>query len=804
MKKVLLIALAILFPLFSLAQSLTLLDRSTLQPIVGASIVSEEFEQTMTTGKSGKADIGVFKGAAKVTISHIGYATINTSYSEIEKQKFVVYLTQIFTPLTEIVISASKFEEKARDVAQPVHAIQRRDITYVNQPTSADLLQQSGQVMVQKSQLGGGSPVIRGFETNKVLIVVDGVRMNNAIYRGGHLQNVITLDQAVMDRVEIVMGPGSVVYGSDALGGVMHFHTRKPTLSESESLRVNVQAYTRYATAAKEETGHFDLNLGWKKFGSLTSVTFSDFDDLRQGKQRNPFYGDWGLRKWYVERINGVDTVVTNKNPNIQKQSGYKQYDLLQKFLYRQSDQLTHQLNIQYSTSSDIPRYDRLTQEQNGLPRFAQWYYGPQERLFASYTLDLSLKNKMMDEGRVILGYQNIEESRHDRRFRKNTLNHRTETVDILTINTDFAKHSGEHEIRYGLEGYSNDVKSKAYSEDITDGTRDELDTRYPDGGSVMNGYAAYVTHAWEINEKFILNDGLRFSYINLESKFNDTTFFPFPFREAKQNNGALNGNIGLVYMPCKGWRFNLLGSSGFRAPNVDDLSKVFESNPGQVIVPNPNLKPEYIYNIEAGITKDFEPGVTIGAGAYHTWYVDAITTQPGMFNGEDSILYNGQLSEVKMNVNAAEAYLYGGHAFLQADVTPSFSIYSSLNYTFGRIRTDSADYPLDHIPPVFGKTSFNLKLKKFRGEFFVMYHGAKKSEDYNLLGEDNHAQSADKVNGYMPAWYTLNIRGGYQFSRQIGLHLSLENILDHHYRVFASNISAPGRNFIVSLKGNF
>ena len=376
--------------------------------------------------------------------------------------------------------------------------------------------------------------------------------------------------------------------------------------------------------------------------------------------------------------------------------------------------------------------------------------------------------------------------------------------MDIITFNADFAKKLDLHEIRYGLDGWYNKVNSTAYQENIVTGSTVALDTRYPDGGSNMQSVAAYFGHSYEKSKKFIINDGVRVSNIGLSSQFNDTLFFPFPFNSVKQNNLAVNGNLGFIFMPDSGWRFTLLGSTGFRAPNVDDMSKVFESAPGSVVVPNPNLKPEYTYNADFGISKSFNEKVTLGATAYYTLLNNAITTQVGTFDGQDSILYDGQMSRVTMSQNTNQAYICGFNVYLKADVTEKFSITSTINYTYGRIKTDTTYYPLDHIAPVFGKTSFVLKLNKFRGEFFVLYNGAKRSVDYNLLGEDNQAYSADPINGYMPAWMTLNLRAAYQFNKYIQLQLALENMLDQNYRVYSSNISAPGRNFVVTLRGNF
>jgi hemoglobin/transferrin/lactoferrin receptor protein len=244
-----------------------------------------------------------------------------------------LYLWPSSVKLDEVVISASRFEEKKKDIAVPVHVVTANEMAFRGNSSMADVIQNTGEAFVQKSQQGGGSPVIRGFETNKLLLVVDGIRMNNAIYRGGHLQNIITVDNAMLEKTEIVYGPGSVMYGSDALGGVIHMYTRNPILNDTNGLHFNGQAYTRYASANSENTLHIHLNAGGKKIASLTSFTHSSFGDLRQGNVRNPAYGNWGMRDWYVEQINGVDSIISNADPanedkvdvNIQKLSGYRQ-----------------------------------------------------------------------------------------------------------------------------------------------------------------------------------------------------------------------------------------------------------------------------------------------------------------------------------------------------------------------------------------------------------------------------------------------------------------------------------------------
>lgn len=804
MKKIFTAFFALLINITLFSQTVTVLDMSTNKPMPAANIFSESPKAHAVTDHMGKADLSAFKGSEKINFRYVGFKSAVYSYSDLETMGFIVLMTESIQALDEVVVSANRFEEKLADIPQQAQVLHAKQIESMSQQTMADVLQNSSNVLVQKSQLGGGSPVIRGFETNKVLMVVDGVRMNNAIYRGGHLQNVITLDNAVMDKIEVLFGPGSVIYGSDALGGVMHFYSKNPVLSLDNNWIEKANAFTRYSSAYSEKTGHVDFSIGNNKLGSLTSFTYSDFGDLIQGTNRNPFYGDWGKRLWFSQRFGNKDSMVANSDPDVQKGSGYKQYDFMQKFLFKQSTGISHILNFQYSTSSDIPRYDRLTVLRNGKPRYAEWYYGPQERLFASYSLNLVHDAGFYNEARVIAGYQSVEESRHDRSFNNNSRNNRTEKLDILTFNADLAKMIENHEIRYGLDGWYNKVNSTAELENILTGVKSSLDTRYPDGGSTMSSIAAYISHAWELNDDFIFSDGLRINYVQLDAKFNDKTFFPFPFSDVSQKNTSINGNLGIVYTPGYDWRFSLVGATGFRAPNIDDLSKVFESVQGSVIVPNPDLEPEYTYNLDFGIQKTIDGTVTLGGNAYYTWYRNAITVQPGTFAGSSTIIYDGVMSNVITSVNAAKAFLYGCSLFLNADITDNFSIANTVNYTYGRIETDTTDYPLDHIPPVFGKTSFLLKLNKFTGEFFVMFNGAKNSKDYNLLGEDNQAYSADPVNGYTPAWYTLNLRAGYQINHYVRVQLALENILDQNYRQFASNISAPGRNLVLTLRGSY
>jgi hemoglobin/transferrin/lactoferrin receptor protein len=705
--------------------------------------------------------------------------------------------------LNEFVYAANKFKENKRNIAQQIQLLNKKEIEWGMPQTTASMLEQNGNVFIQRSQAGGGSAVLRGFEANRIIMVVDGVRMNNAIYRAGHLQNVITIDNNILDNTEIMYGPASTLYGSDALGGVILFNTQKPMLSATQHTRFDANVMTRYSSATNEGTGHLHFNIGFKKLAFLTSVTYSKFGDVRQGSQSNPFYGDFGLRKQYVQRINGGDSIVNNDNPFVQKNSGYQQVDLLEKILFQQNKHISHNLNLQFSNSSNIPRYDRLTDVKGGKLRYAEWYYGPQQRALISYGLNASNLHGFVNEIKAGINYQAIEESRFQRNLGSNSLQGRVENVDVVGYNVDFRKMIKLHEITFGTDGQFNKVRSNANTVDIVKSTTTPLDTRYPDGGSQMFYGALYAQHIFKIaKDKLILNDGLRLNYISLNSKFNDTTFFPFPFKTATQNNTAVSGNLGVVYMPLNRWRFSLNGSTGFRAPNVDDMAKVFESAGGTALfVPNPNLKPEYTYNLDLGINYIVNNSLKIEGTGFYTWFKDAIIADKFTLNGQDSVFYNGKQTAVMANQNKAKAYIYGFNAAITANLSNNVTLYSTITFTYGRYtNTAGLEVPLDHVPPVFGKTSLMYHQKAFTTEVYAMYNGWKRIQDYSPSGEDNLTYATPSG---MPSWYTLNLRAGYKLNSNMGIQIALENIMDQNYRQFASGISAPGRNFVITLRGN-
>lgn len=705
------------------------------------------------------------------------------------------------THLDEVVV-ATKTLQKKDDVPFKITSISKEQIELHNPQTAADVLGTSGKVFIQKSQQGGGSPMIRGFATNRLLYTIDGVRMNTAIFRGGNIQNVISLDAFAMENIEVLFGPNSVIYGSDAIGGVMSFQTVKPKFSTSEYTSVSGSVFSRYSSANEEKTGHFDVQLGWKKWASYTSVSYNDFGNLRMGTKGPKEY----LKTYYVvPNFDGSDSVLTNENSLIQNPSAYSQYNLTQKIRFSPNKNWDFQYGFHYSETSDYSRYDRHLRMRNGLPRYSEWYYGPQKWMMNALEIANSSKTKSYDEMIFRIAYQNFEESRISRDLNNPNRQTRIENVDAFSFTIDFNKSVViKNKLFYGFEYVINDVYSKGIDEDIFTGVQTRGPARYPI--SDWQSIGVYVSNQYTINEKVLLSAGLRYNQYILNAKF-DTTFYPFPFTEAKLNDGAFTGNLGIVYKPKNSWILSSNVSTAFRSPNVDDIGKVFDSEPGSVVVPNPNLKAEYAYNIDFNVAKQIGTKFKIDLSTYFTWLENALVRRDFTLNGLNQIIYDGELSQVQAIQNAAKANVYGLQFGLEAKFSKDFLFSTDLNFQKGEEELDNGDTsPSRHAAPFFGVSRLTFMHDKFQMQLYTQYSAKRNFED--LTEEERGKPEIYAIDGngnpYSPGWYTLNLKTDYILNSTFNITAGLENITDQRYRPYSSGLVAPGRNFIMAIRAKF
>ncbi|WP_179021609.1 TonB-dependent receptor plug domain-containing protein [Winogradskyella forsetii] len=792
---------SVLFLQLSYGQTVTVLEADSGTPLPGVTLYNLKKSKTRITDLDGKASLSHFSENEMIVFQDFLYEQQRLTKSEISKNNNIVYLVPKVEGLKQIVISASKFEQQKRDIPQTIISIDAKDIAMANPQTSADLLENTGNIYIQKSQLGGGSPMIRGFSTNRLLITVDGVRMNNAIFRGGNLQNVISIDPFAIKNTEVTLGAGSVVYGSDAIGGVMSFYTKKPQLSYRDDLYLTANALARYASANAEKTGHFDVNLGYRKWAFLTSASYTHFDDLRMGSKGPTDY----LRPEFVIRENGEDVIVTNPNPLVQTPTGYDQINLMQKARYEPSDNLNFDFGLYFSTTSDYSRYDRLLRYRGDNLRSAEWNYGPQQWLMGNFQMTkLSSNSNLYDKIQTTLAYQNFKESREDRDYQSAIRELRSESVDAISFNLDLEKNLNQKtSVFYGAEYLHNTVGSEGHEENIETNTTAPNVTRYPDG-STWQSVAAYASLKYKPNSKFVFQTGLRYNQVIAKADFTENnTFLNLPFNDVEINTGALTGTAGFTWSPSELMQWKLNASTAFRAPNIDDIGKVFDSEPGAVVVPNNNLEAEYAYSGELGLKLNFDNKVILDMATYYTFLDNALIRRAYKLNGETEIMYDGELSTVQAIQNASKAWIYGFEVGLEVNFSKYLKLRSQYNVIGGTEDNNGIEEPVRHVAPNFGRTHFIWKNNKLQLDAFLVYNN---ELSYNQLApseiEKDYLYALDaNGNPYAPSWHTLNFRTQYQYNDNLSITASLENITDQRYRPYSSGISAAGRNLILALK---
>jgi hemoglobin/transferrin/lactoferrin receptor protein len=789
------LTLVLYFFIQSLFAQIQVVNRELI-PIEGVQLQHQK-EVIAVTDAAGKLSLDKSDLAYDTyVLFHESYYLKSVTKEALSQNTIILYeRTQSFPT---VVVLPKKGNRKSTDLALNVDVLQRKDIELVQPQNTADLVGSNGLVYIQKSQQGGGSPMMRGFATNRVLLVVDNVRMNNAIFRSGNLQNILSVDPFSVEESVVLFGPASQLYGSDALGGVLSLTTKDPMFSNTDKTLFFGDLDLRYSSVNNENTWHVDFNIGGEKLASYTSLTFSNFGDLKMGNNGDDFY----LRNQYVAFDGLKDTILDNPNPNKQINSGYRQLNALQKLKYKLSDSSHLLYNFQLGTTSNIPRYDRLIlQNDNGGFVNSEWYYGPQVWILNQLAYKSSKATQLKDKLTVSLYHQFFEESRNDRRFNNARLRTRTETVNAYGLNIDARKDvSNTFTLNYGLEAVYNTIGSEGQRFNIETLEITPTSTRYPDGSLWATG-GLYVNALKSITSRYVIEGGFRYNLTHSSGTF-DTSFYPFPEVNFSNTTQAITGSLSNLYK-LKNGKIAFVLSTGFRAPNIDDLSKVFDSNPGLVVLPNPNLQSEYAYNAEINYNTKIKKRLNIGVSLFYTYLDNAIDKSRASFNGQDSIIYDGVLSGVEMLNNQDFATVYGTQLSAAFDITDALTLIS--NYTI--LQSGSAtDLPIRHITPNFGSTVLSYAHNKYILRLSAQYNQQFNENQFSQSERNDPFLYLTDANGelYSPAWWVLNFRGVYHHNEKITINGGIENILNKRYRMYRSGIVAPGRNFTLSFSYNF
>ena len=753
------------------AQRVYFVNLENSKPISNVNISSGS--KGTVSGIDGAADISQFNINEEVLIQHISYVPIQLLKKEIKDT--------IFLKSNQYMLKTINLEEIKSPLilsTGSLNKIKRIEIEKYQIKTTADLLKKSMGIYVQESQAGGGSPNFRGMEANRLLIVVDGLALNNAIYRSGHVQSSNIINPFFINNLSVVTGPAAVVYGDGSMGGALIINTISPESFSSNSNIIKQKHESSSSSSALNYIGKYKKN----NLLFINGFSIESNNNIRMGNNRYHGYENWGNEE-----------IITEGNEQLK--TGYNKYDLIQK-TYFVSEKITLNINTQFGAISKISRFDKLNDYEENLRKYKKWYYGPQQRVSQSFKINKKVQTNFLDELSILSGWQTTNESRHKQKRSENLRSNRFEDIVVYDFVLDAKKSFDKVKINYGAALRYQSIKSTANLSD-TNGITFFNTTRYPDGGSSVTDGSIYFQTKLELFKNTNIFIGERYNANSLKSNFNNNEVFSLPFSKIETNNNSLVSSF-LIYQKISD---NITASAsffmGYRNPNVDDVGKVFSKNDVSVVLPNDKLRPEKTNNFEYGVIYD-KNKLSLQLQYFKTNIVDAIQRTYSTLNGLDSIVYDGEMMRIQMNQNIESAQINGLNFKASIREINSFSLDMVFNYIKGKTNNDR---PLSHIPPANLKIDIAKSINGNKIGLTYCYNSKKDASDFDDNGVDNLDEAT--LDG-SPSWQILNFNFAKNISRNLSTTFSIENIFDAHYKVFGSGISSNGRNFVVSLTSKF
>lgn len=666
------------------------------------------------------------------------------------------------------VVTAGRIEHDPYEIPVAVNVVSQSEIINRSAKTSAEALREESGIFVQKTSHGGGSAILRGLSSNQILILVDGVRLNNSLYRLGNHAYLTTVDNNSLQQIEVVRGPTSMQYGSDAMGGTINLRTQR-SKPQSKDIWSNFTLLSRYATADHEKTISGRTDFGFNKWFFNAGFSYKDYDDLRRGKNSD------------YRRIE------KSTNGTIQSPTAFTVYD----FDGKLGCHFTKNRNIiaayQFSNKTDVPRYDKY--ENNN---YYLWKYQPQKRHLAYLQYQHKFYSRYIHSLKATLSFNNQIEGRHTQKTVDSNLEKEKDQAKTTGFLFEAVTFYSKHNLTYGAELYHDDISSEQYIIDPVSEVKTKSPvSRYPDGAQ-YNSYGFFLQDEYNLSKKWMAVFGGRYSYFTTQFKLPATNAAnQYSKIKYKKNFKSFTFNLGTVYKLTEYFHLNMNLGQAFRAPNLSDLSKFGESKGEIFEVPNPDIEPEKMYSIDLGIKINHNK-FKMNGSVYYSKFFDLLASADDTYNGSPTIEIDSVLFKIKSKQNIGQAYIYGFETSLKYALSASWLTKGNLTWTYGQ--NTSYNEPVGGIPPLFGLFGIQYSQSKFTAFSYIRF-----AAKQDRLSADDFDDPRIPNQG-TPAWQTYNFRMRYQFNKIFGIQIALQNIFDYNYREHGSGINGPGRNFIVSL----
>ncbi|MCB0762017.1 MAG: hypothetical protein KDC12_10885 [Flavobacteriales bacterium] len=671
--------------------------------------------------------------------------------------------------------------------------------TWYNRPDYPEMLLPYNLAYARKTHMAAVSPIIRGMEGSRIQLRTDGLRLNNPMMGTWNSNALLLVDPATIVVANIDPQAGKVNTAGDNPGGTLRISTTNPSFGTSETAEIRGGGRIRLASANQERLFSAYLRVANHKVASHTQLSVAQYDDLRMGANR--MHGDsaWGAVDTYARRVDGVDTWTKNDYPELQRSTGFSKMYFTQKFQYAASSKLHLDFNLQHATTSNIPRYGLLREENSAGLIWAEQGYGQLQRTALSTRMNWNDTTAVYDQISLLAGFQRFKESRFNRQFGNPLRTTWDDQCDSYSLNADFGKRLNlQSSVQYGLEVIYSTLTSEGKVNELGTTNRYTIAGRLPSDGSTVMENALFLDYTFDSRNIISWEAGIRWNQRILNANFGKNTAVELPYESISMNNNGLTGNAALHARFMERFAVHLLGSTTYRAPNISDVART-EVYRDQIILPNDQLTPERAYQgeIQVELGRRGE-GIWASIGGFYTHLANAITPQTTKYLEKDSLVAEGRWVQAMTMQNIPSAYLYGTELKVQYDLS-GWSLFASYRLTKGHDSTN--DRALATIAPGFGSAGVEFKRRLVAAGIYATFSQEKNTADYaNELSEQAFNITATGT----PAWWTLNFTSALVISKQLQAEFRIENILDVNYRPYAWGMSAPGRNFVVAVHANF
>jgi hemoglobin/transferrin/lactoferrin receptor protein len=755
--------------------------------------------------------------------------SINLAYSQEDEVEYPP------VELEEVTVIA-RVEKDTFRTPNSVSVIDREQIERMNAPTTPQILRETEGVWTQQTTVGQGSPLLRGLTGYQAFLAIDGVRLNNSTFRSGPNQYLVTISPDNLDRVEVLRGAGSMLYGSGAMGGVISMFTKDTILDgATEEWHIQSRAFTRFASASSERLGRLEVAGSQKQLGFSVGASARWFGNINPGNGYDLHYAN---RKFEIVTDKPEGVKVSDGPPkdvpdrwlvDSEGPLGWNAYDGDAKLSYKLNDASTVSLAYQLWRQPQTPRYDKIAPRE-----YDEFFFQPQDRdlLYATYLS--KPENAAIDQIQFTTSFHRQKEGRNELLRDATERRERFDTVNTLGFSAQAVNSSlPKQRVVAGGEFYFDTVASQTIKTNIENGEEevDEKKGRFIDGSQFWDANL-YLQDEIELHELLELTLGGRFTRYNTNA---DLSVRSDQFGDFNESGNALTYSAGLVGSVTNG--LNIVGNfaTSFRAPSLNDTTAVEVTNEG-IDSPSPDLESERGWTAEGGFKARY-PWFVGSLTVFHGRVIDLVTRVPV----EDA--YAGQalpslIKEIQQNNPGVNVYVFDNvdeveiqgvefTGMVPIPIQSGLSLYGNAMFTRGKVLVINGAAPdpdkpweerIRREPPLNGMVGIRWEppAQRFWAEFFV--RGATEQRRLNRsdirdpripgttrdTGEVEFDANGAAIGEGSPGWMTLNLRGGFQVTQYNRLTLALENLLDQRYREHGSGINAPGFNVIVSLDNRF